>query len=74
VLERQGTVFEGAENDVGMAITMPVASVVRAAVTFLYNLILHISASVDRDTTFRLAIILGIVLPLTRTRGGEPPA
>jgi hypothetical protein len=36
--------------------------------------ILHSSVSVDWDTTFRLAIILGIVLPLTRTRGGEPPA
>lgn len=57
-----------------MAITIPVALVVTAAVTFLYNLILHSSVSVDWDTTFRLAIILGIVLPLTRTRGGEPPA
>jgi hypothetical protein len=57
-----------------MAITMPFKLVVTAAVTFRYNLILHSSVSVDWDTTFRLAIILGIVLPLTRTRGSKPPA
>jgi len=52
-----------------MAITIPVTFVVAAIVTFLYSLIAHSSGSVSWDTAFHLAIILGIVLPLTRARG-----
>ncbi len=52
-----------------MAITIPVTFVVAAVVTFLYSLIAHGSGSVSWDTTFHLAIILGIVVPLTRARG-----
>ncbi len=52
-----------------MAITIPVTFVVSAIVTFLYSLIAHGSGSVSWDTAFHLAIILGIMLPLTRRRG-----
>lgn len=51
-----------------MAITIPVTFVVAAVVTYLYSLIAHGSGSVNWDTAFHLAIILGIVLPLTRAR------
>ena len=51
-----------------MAVTIPVTFVVAAIVTYLYSLIAHGSGSVNWDTAFHLAIILGIVLPLTRAR------
>jgi hypothetical protein len=51
-----------------MAITMPVTFVVAAVVTYLYSLVAHGSGAVNWDTAFHLAIILGIVLPLTRAR------
>ncbi len=51
-----------------MAMTIPVTFVVAAIVTYLYSLIAHGSGSVNWDTAFHLAIILGIVLPLTRAR------
>lgn len=56
---------------IDMAITIVVTFVVAAVVTFLYNLIAHGSGFVSWDTAFHLAIILGIVLPLTRARGNE---
>lgn len=49
-----------------MAITIPVTFVVAAVVTFLYNMIAHGAGSVDWDTAFYLAFILGIILPLAR--------
>lgn len=52
-----------------MAITIPVTFVVAAVVTYLYSLIAHGSGSVNWETAFELAIILGIVLPLTRVGG-----
>jgi hypothetical protein len=51
-----------------MAVTIPVTFVVAAVVTYLYSLIAHGSGLVNWDTAFHLAIILGIVLPLTRAR------
>ena len=50
-----------------VAITIPITFVVAAAVTYLYSLIAHGTGVVDWETAFRLAIILGIVLPLTRS-------
>jgi hypothetical protein len=52
-----------------VAITIPVTFVVAAVVTYLYSLIAHGSGSVNWETAFHLAIVLGIVLPLTRARG-----
>jgi len=52
-----------------MVMTMPVTFLVTAAVTYLYSLIAHGAGAVDWGTAFRLGIILGIVLPLTQTRG-----
>jgi hypothetical protein len=50
-----------------VVITMPITFVVAAAVTYMYSLIAHGTGAIDWDTAFRLAIILGIVLPLTRS-------
>ena len=51
-----------------VVITIPITFVVAAAVTYVYSLIAHGSGAIDWDTAFHLAIVLGIVLPLTRSR------
>jgi len=43
-----------------------VTLVVAAIVTFLYSLIIHSAGTIDWETSFRLAIILGIVVPVIR--------
>ena len=40
--------------------------VVSAIVTYLWNLIVHGQSAVDWETSFRLAIIIGIALPVHR--------
>lgn len=50
------------------AITIPVTFVVAAVVTYLYSLIAHGAGVVDWGTSVRLAVILGIVLPWSRSR------
>jgi hypothetical protein len=49
-------------------ITISVTFIVAAIVTFVYSLIAHGSGDVDWKTAFNLAIVLGIVLPLTGAR------
>ena len=44
-----------------------VTLVVAAIVTFLYSLIVHGAGTIDWETSFRLAIILGIALSVIRT-------
>jgi hypothetical protein len=48
-------------------LTFVVAFLVAVFVTFIWNLIVHGAGGVDWETSFRLAIILGIVLPLTKS-------
>ena len=48
--------------------TFIVTLVVTAIVTFLYSFIIHGASTVDWETSFRLAIILGIVLSWTKGR------
>jgi len=43
-----------------------VTLVVAAIVTYLWNLTVHGQSAVDWETSFRLAIILGIALPVIR--------
>lgn len=54
---------------IDMGITIPITFVVAALVTFLYGLIVHGSGVVDWETSFFLAILLGIVLPVSRFAG-----
>jgi hypothetical protein len=42
--------------------------VVASIVTYLWNLIFHAAGAVDWETSFRLAIIFGIVLPWIKAR------
>jgi len=51
---------------IGFVTTFALIFVVAAIVTYLWNLILHGQSAVDWETSFRLAIILGIALPGAR--------
>ena len=55
---------------VDVAVTFAVTLAVTVAVTFLWNLASGREAAPDWETAFRLAIILGLSLPLTRMRDG----
>ncbi len=54
---------------VDFAITFVVALVVTIMVTMLWSLAAHGGAGIDWATSFRLAIILGIVLPIVNRVG-----
>jgi hypothetical protein len=43
-------------------------AIVCAVVTLLWNLTAHGAAIVDWETSFRFAIVLGIILPLMETQ------
>ncbi len=45
-----------------------VALVVSAIVTLLWNLIVHGASTIDWETSFRFAIIFGIILTWTEAR------
>ena len=51
---------------IGFVTTFAVTLAVAAIVTYLWNLGVHGQSAVDWETSFRLAIILGIILPVTR--------
>ena len=48
---------------VGVVATFAVVLVVAVVVTYLWNLLMHSAGNVDWETSFRLAVILGIALP-----------
>lgn len=55
-----------------MAITIPVTWVAAVVVTYLYSLIAHGSGAVDWEAAFELALVVGIVLPVSlAARAGE---
>jgi hypothetical protein len=56
---------------IDLAITIPVTFVVAAVVTYLYSLIAHGAGEVNWETAFHLALIVGVVLPLTRISARE---
>lgn len=51
---------------INLVIMFTVTLVVAAIVTYLWNLIVHEVGSFDWETSFRLAIIFGIVFPFMR--------
>jgi hypothetical protein len=50
---------------VGFVVTFVVVLVVAAIVTYLWNLIVHGQSVVDWEMSFRLAIALGVALPIS---------
>lgn len=52
--------------------TFLIVLVVASLVTCLWNLSFHDSGTVDWETSFRLAIIFGIVLPWVKARERQP--
>jgi len=51
---------------IGFVTTFAITFVVCVIVTYLWNLIVHGQGAVDWGTSFALAIVLPIVLPVTR--------
>jgi len=50
-------------------LTFVVTLIVAVVVTLLWNLVAHGDTSIDWATSFRLAIILGIALPIVNRAG-----
>ena len=48
-----------------------VTLIVCVIVTLLWNLIVHGASTIDWETSFRFAIVLGIIVPLIQRRGGR---
>lgn len=55
----------------GFVTIFAVTLVVAALVSFLYSLIVHGTGVFDWELAFRLAIILGLILPVTRALEGR---
>jgi len=53
---------------IDFVITFAATLVVAAIVTFLYSFIVYGAGTIDWETSFRLAITLGVVLPWMRAR------
>jgi uncharacterized membrane protein YraQ (UPF0718 family) len=51
-----------------IAFTFAITLVASVIVTYLYSLIVYGAGIIDWETSFRLSIIFGIVLPLVRQR------
>ena len=50
-------------------LTFIITLIVAVVVTLLWNLVSHGTPSIDWDTSFRLAIILGVALPIVNRAG-----
>ena len=48
--------------------TFDVTLVASVVVTLLWNLIVHGAGTIDRETSFRTAILFGIIVPWIATR------
>ena len=57
----------------GFIETFAIALLVTIAVTFLWGIIFHGAAKIDWETSFRFAILLGIILPIINARKGMKP-
>ena len=53
---------------IDFAVTFAIVFLVSVVVTFLYSLLVHGSAVVEWETSFRFGLILGIALPLINQR------
>jgi hypothetical protein len=53
---------------VDSATVFAVSLIVSVLVTLLWNLIVHGTSAVDWETSFRFALLLGIILPWMETR------
>ena len=48
-----------------------ISLLVTLAITFLWNLVFHGAAIVDWETSFRFAILLGLILPIANSRKNQ---
>lgn len=52
-------------------IVFVITLIVSILVTFLYSFAFHETANIDWETSFRLAIILGIIFPVIEAKKGK---
>ncbi|MFI5185897.1 MAG: hypothetical protein ACHQF0_04185 [Chitinophagales bacterium] len=55
---------------IGFITVFAIALVVCIGVTFLWSLVFHGVAVIDWETSFRFAILFGIILPIIDSRKG----
>jgi len=53
---------------VGFITVFAISFLVTIVVTFLWNFVFHRVATIDWETSFRFAILLGIILPIIESR------
>ena len=53
---------------IGFIRVLAISLLVTIGVTFLWNLVFHGTTKVDWETSFRFAILLGIILPIANSR------
>ncbi len=59
---------------VGFVTVFTVTLIVSVIVTLLWNLVVHGANSIDWETSFRFAILFGIILPWIETRRSKGKA
>ena len=53
---------------IGFLTFFSITLIVTVIVTYIWSLLFHETASIDWETSFRLAIIFGIIFPLTEVK------
>lgn len=56
---------------ISFVIVFAITFIVSSLVTYLYSLSFYETAKIDWETSFRFAIILGIVIPVIEARKGK---
>jgi hypothetical protein len=61
------------KNVIGFITVFAITLLVTIGVTFLWGLVFHGVATIDWETSFRFAVLLGIILPIIDSRKGMKP-
>jgi hypothetical protein len=67
-VETGGSKMSSKKIVVGFVTVFAISLLVTIAVTFLWSLVFHGVATIDWETSFRFAILLGIILPVIESR------
>jgi hypothetical protein len=67
-METGGSKMSSKKIVVGFVTVFAISLLVTIAVTFLWSLVFHGVATIDWETSFRFAILLGIILPVIESR------
>jgi len=65
---QEGLTMNIKQSLIDFMVVFAITLIVTVMVTFLWNFLVHAKALVDWETSFRFAIIFGIVLPVVKVR------